>query len=39
MTFIFVPGHAGFRGNERADRLAAYAATTAVGGAMDRADI
>src|SRR5579871_565052 len=38
VTFIFVPGHAGVVGNERADNLAS---TAAVGGgrAMDRADI
>jgi len=39
VTFIFVQGHVGVRGNERADRLASDAATTAGGGAMDRSDI
>ena len=36
--FIFVPGHAGVRGNERADRLAGTAEVLN-GAAMDRADI
>src|SRR5579871_3512931 len=38
VTFIFVPGHAGAVGNERADRLASMAVVGG-GGAMDRADI
>ena len=38
VTFIFVPGHAGVVGNERADRLASMAVVGG-GGAMDRADI
>ena len=38
ITFIFVPGHAGVRGNERADRLAGLA-TISEGAAMDRSDI
>src|SRR5579871_4515981 len=38
VTFIFVPGHAGVVGNQRADRLASMAAVEG-GGAMDRADI
>src|SRR5579871_6631626 len=38
VTFIFVPGHAGVKGNERADKLASMAAF-AEGKAMDRADI
>ena len=38
ISFIFVPGHAGVRGNERADWLAGTAAV-ACGHAMDRADI
>lgn len=38
VTFIFVPGHAGVSGNERADRLASCA-PIASGRAMDRADI
>ena len=38
ISFIFVPGHAGVRGNERADRLAGMAAVQS-GRAMDQADI
>ena len=38
ITFIFVPGHAGVSGNERADRLAGMA-TVSEGAAMDRNDI
>ena len=38
IIFIFVPGHAGVRGNERADRLAAEA-VVGNGQAMDRADV
>jgi hypothetical protein len=38
VCFIFVPGHAGVRGNERADTLAAMA-TVVDGQVMDRADI
>ncbi|BFZ17186.1 hypothetical protein BsWGS_20225 [Bradybaena similaris] len=38
VTFIFVPGHAGVVGNERADRLAGTAAVSE-GQPMDRSDI
>ena len=38
VSFIFVPGHAGVRGNEQADRLAGRA-TGGSGHAMDRTDI
>jgi ribonuclease HI len=38
VTFIFVPGHAGVKGNERADALASLAVLTE-GPAMDRSDI
>ena len=38
LVFIFVPGHTGVRGNERADRLA-ESAIVGDGQAMDRADI
>jgi ribonuclease HI len=38
VTFIFVPGHAGVQGNERADRLA-DCAVIKDGQLMDRADI
>ena len=38
VTFIFVPGHAGVMGNERADQLAGLAHVSA-GQAMDRSDI
>ena len=38
ITFIFVPGHAGVQGNERADCLAGSANITE-GQPMDRADI
>jgi hypothetical protein len=38
VSFIFVPGHAGVRGNERADRLARTAAISD-GRAMDHADV
>ena len=38
VTFIFVPGHSGVEGNERADSLASSAILTA-GQPMDRADI
>jgi ribonuclease HI len=38
ISFIFVPGHAGVKGNERADRLAG-SATVGNGRAMDQADI
>ena len=40
ITFIYVPGHAGCRGNERADKLAEKASVTQCdGNGMDRADI
>ena len=40
ITFIFVPGHAGCRGDERADKLAGKAnVTQGDGNGMDRADI
>ena len=40
ITFIFVPGHAGCRGNERADKLAGKANVTQGDGyGMERADI
>ena len=38
IVFIFVPGHAGVKGNERADKLAGMA-TLSEGVSMDRADI
>ena len=38
LTFIFVPGHAGVKGNERADQLAG-SANIEEGHAFDRADI
>ena len=38
LTFIFVPGHAGVKGNERADQLAG-SANIDEGHALDRADI
>jgi hypothetical protein len=38
VVFIFVPGHAGVRGNEQAERLAA-AAVISDGHAMDNADV
>lgn len=38
ISYIFVPGHPGVRGNERADMLAGLAAV-GNGHAMDRADI
>jgi hypothetical protein len=38
LVFMFVPGHAGVKGNERADRLA-ETAIVGDGQAMDRADI
>ena len=38
ISFIFVPGHAGVQGNERADKLAGEA-TVEGGRAMDQADI
>jgi hypothetical protein len=36
--FIFVPGHAGVRGNEQADRVAGMAVISD-GRAMDHADV
>jgi hypothetical protein len=38
VTFIFVPGHAGVKGNERADRLASEASVQ-VGAVMNRFNI
>jgi ribonuclease HI len=38
LVFIFLPGHPGVKGNERADRLA-ESAIVGDGQAMDRADI
>jgi hypothetical protein len=38
VTFIFVPGHAGIKRNERADRQASRASAQ-TGAAMDRSDI